>query len=262
MSSINNGVDFIYGSISSQELGLKIASSFGSTTRSGNVETRDIITSSTPSGKVFGFHGVKYTSPNSFDLIMYNENGNLIDEFQERQLKKILMSSNLQWLNIDQDTLSGISYYCIGTKAELIDVGTYTGGILVSFQMDSIGAWTNQNTKLYTTSNGTLNFKMNMDTDYDDEIVKPIATITATSNGNISIQNVTRNETTTITGCTLGEVIILDTSSGKVSTTASGILSSRWNKRYLKLQDGLNNILLTGNFSLKLQYRQMVRIGG
>ena len=172
------------------------------------------------------------------------------------------MSSNFHWLDIDQDTLSGISYFVIGTKLEIIDIGTYSGGLLISFQMDSISAWTNQNTKTYTTSSGTLSFKMNMDTDYDDEIIKPIATITATSNGDISINNVTRDETVTITGCTLGEVIILDTSSGKSSTTASRILSNYWNKKYIKLQDGENNCLLTGNFTLKLQYRQQVRIGG
>lgn len=262
MSSINNGVDFIYGRISSQEIGLKIASSFGSTSRSGNVETRDVIISNTPSGKIFGFHGVKYTSPNSFDLIMYKEDGTFIDEYQERQLKKILMSSNPQWLNIDQDTLSNISYFCIGTKLQLLDVGMYTGGILVSFQMDSIGAWTNLNTKTYTTSNGVLSYKINMITDYDDEIIKPIITITTTTAGDISIKNVTKNETTLITGCASGEVIILDGSSGKISTSANGVLLDRWNKRYLKLQDGGNDILLTGNFIMKLQYRQMVRVGG
>ena len=262
MSSINDGVDFIYGGISSNEIGVKIASGFGSTTRSGNVETRDIITSSTPSGTVFGFHGVKYTSPNTFDLIIYNEDGSFINEYQERQYKKILMSSTFKWLSIDQDSLSGISYYCIGTKFEMLNVGTYSGGVLVSFQMDSISAWSNQNTKIYATSGGTLNFKMNIDTDYDDEIIKPILIITPTSNGNISIKNVTRNETIAITSCVLGEEIILDGFSGKINTTSNSLLIDRWNKRYLKLQDSSNNLVLTGNFTLEIKYRQQIRIGG
>lgn len=262
MSSINSGVDFIYGNISSEELGLKIASSIGSISRSGNVETRDIITSSTPSSKVFGFHGVKYTSPNTFDLIIYKEDSSYINEDEERQLKKIFMSSIFKWLSINQDSLSNVMYFCIGTKFELIDGGLNTCGALISFQMDSTGAWTNLTPKVYTTSNSTLNFKLNMDTDYDDEIIKPIATITTTSAGDISIKNVTRSETVTISGCANGEVIILDTSSGKISTSVNRILSNYWNKKYIKLQDGENSFQLTGNFTLKLQYRQQVRIGG
>lgn len=262
MSSINSGVNFIYGGISSEQFAVKLATSIGSTNRSANVETREIVTSNTPSSKIFDFHGVKYISPNTFDLIIYNEDGSLITEYQERKLKKWLMSSKMQWLSIDQTSLSNIAYYCIGTKAELIDIGANSGGMLLSFQMDSTGAWTNINTKNYATTNGTLSFKLNIDTDYDDELVLPIATITATSDGDISIKNVTRNETMTITGCTNGEVIVIDSSSGKISTTSTTLLSNRWNKRYLKLQDEQNEILLTGNFTLKLKYRQQVRIGG
>lgn len=262
MSSINSGTDFIYGKISSAEFGIKIASGFGSTTRSENIEVRDIITSSTSSGKIFGFHGVKYSSPNTFDLIIYKEDGSFINEYEERQLKKWLMSSKMQWLSIDQDTLSDISFYCIGTKFELLNIGVYSGGALISFQMDSNGAWSNQTSKSYATSNGTLNFKFYADTDYDDEIIRPVITITSTSTGNISIKNITRNETITITGCANGEINILDGFSGKISTTTSGVLLDRWNKKYLKLQDGYNDILLTGNFNLKLQYRKQIRVGG
>jgi phage-related protein len=262
MSSINNACDFIYGNISSQELGLKLASSVGSTNRSANIETREIVTSSTASSKRFDFHGVKYTSPNTFDLIIYNEDGSYINEYQERKLKKIFMSSKMQWLSINQPSLNNTAYYCIGTKAEIIDIGTFSGAMLLSFQMDSTGAWTNINTKNYVTSNGTLSFKLNIDTDYDDELILPILTITTTSTGDISIKNVTRDKTVTITNCENGELIILDSSSGKISTTSSQLLSTRWNKRYLKLQDGQNEILLSGNFTMKLQYRQQVRIGG
>lgn len=262
MSSINSGVDFIYGDISSSEFSIKLASGFGSTNRSSNIETRDIITSSTPSSNIFGFHGVKYTSPNTFDLIIYREDGEYIDEYLERQLKKWLMSSTFKWLSIEQDSLSNISFYCIGTKIEMLDVGSYSGGCIVSFQMDSNGAWSNLETKTFTTSNGTLSFKLYTDTDYDNEIIKPIATITSTSTGDISIKNTTRNETVAITGCTNGETVVLDSSTGKISTSATRVLSKYWNKKYVKMQDGENSFLLTGNFTLKLQYRQMVRIGG
>lgn len=260
MASINDGVDFIYNGISSQEFGLKIASGFGSTTRSGNVETREIITSYNPSNKTFGFHGIKYSSPSTFDLIIYKEDGTFINVDEERQLKKWLLTSKYNWLSINQDSLNAISYFCIATQCSILDVGTYSGGMLVAFQNDSTGAWSNINTKQYSVI-GTQNFKLYMDTDYDDELILPIITITATSNGSISIKNVTRDETVAIGNCVSDEVIILDSFSGKINTTSGSLLINRWNKRYLKLQDGYNEILLNGNFNLTLQYRQQVRVG-
>lgn len=260
MASINDGVDFIYNGISSQEFGLKIASSFGSTTRSGNVETREIITSYNSSNKTFGFHGIKYNSPSTFDLIIYKEDETFISVDEERQLKKWLMPNKYNWLSINQDSLNAISYFCIATQCSILDVGTYSGGMLITFQNDSTGAWSNINTKQYSVI-GTQSFKLYMDTDYDDELILPIVTITITSNGDISIKNTTRNETIIITNCILGEEIILDSFSGKISTTSDALLINRWNKRYLKLQDGYNDILLTGNFDLKLQYRKQIRVG-
>jgi hypothetical protein len=262
MSSINNGVDFIYGGMGSEQFGVKLATSFGSFGRSSNTESRDIITSNNPSLKTFGFHGVKYTSPNSFDLIIYNEDGSLIDEYQERRLKKWLMSSKMNWLQIDQNTLYNISYYCIGTKFEILNIGAFSGAILISFQCDSTGAWSKANTKTYTTSNGTLSFRMVLDTDYDDEIIRPSLNIVTNSSGNIYIKNVTRNETISINDCESGEVIILDGNSYKINTTSSTLLLDRWSKNFLKLQDGYNDILLTGDFNLNISYRQQIRIGG
>lgn len=259
--TINDGVDFIYGSHNNEEFGVKLATAFSSTTRSGNVETREIITSYNPSNKTFGFHGIKYNSPNTFDLILYNEDGTFIDADKERQLKKWLMTSKYNWLDINQDSLNAISYYCISTQCSILDVGAYSGAMLVSFQMDSNSAWSNMNTKQYSVV-GTQSFKLYIDTDYDDELILPVMTINPASNGNISIKNVTRNETITITNCILGEEIILDSFSGKISTTSENLLIDRWSKRYLKLQDGYNNILLTGSFDLKLQYRQQIRVGG
>lgn len=260
MASINDGVDFIYGNHSSEEFGVKIATSFSSTTRSSNVETREIITSNNPSNKTFSFHGIKYNSPSTFDLIIYKEDGTFINTDEERQLKKWLLTNNYKWLSIDQDSLNAISYYCIATQCTILDVGAYSGGMQIVFQNDSTGAWSNIDTKQYSIS-GTLNFKLHMDTDYDDEIIRPILTITATSDGNISIKNVIRDEIITINDCISGEEIILDGFSGKISTTSNSLLIDRWNKRYLKLQDGYNDILLTGNFNLKLQYRKQIRVG-
>jgi hypothetical protein len=58
MSSINSAINFIYGNISSEEMGVFLASGFGSTTRSTGNETRTIIRSKNVSQREFSFHGV------------------------------------------------------------------------------------------------------------------------------------------------------------------------------------------------------------
>jgi hypothetical protein len=46
----------------------------------------------------------------------------------------------------------------------------------------------------------------------------------------------------------------------KIKTT-NGQLIGRWNKRFITLRDGYNNISLSGNFTLKLSYRLPIRVG-
>jgi phage-related protein len=262
MSSINNATNFIFGNRSSEEFGVFLVSGIGSISRLTSTESRDVIISTNGNGTRYGFHGIQYKSPITFDIIIVKSDETYIDTYEERKLKKWLMCNEFKWLQVEQDDMSAILYYVIGVSCEIIDVGSYTGGMKVTFQSDSNSAWSNQKIKQYTTINGALNFKLNIDTDYDNELILPIATITAISNGNISIQNTTRNETVTISDCINGEIIILDSSTGKISTTSNTLLLDRWNKRYIKIQDGVNNITLTGNFNLKLQYRQQVRVGG
>lgn len=261
MSSINSGIDFIYGNQSSTEFGVSLASGFGSITRSSSSETRSIIRSKNISDRSYSFHGVKYDSPLSFDLIIYNTDGSFIDTYKERELKKWLMSDNEQWLQIDQDDHSDLFYFCIGVSAELLDVGTYSGGMKINFECNSNGAWSSIKPKTYTTVNGLLDFKINIDADYNNEIIKPSLIITSNSTGTITIKNNTRNESIIISNCIVGEQIVLDGDNGKISTT-NGILLDKWNKKFLKLQDSINDITLTGNFSMKLSYRLPIRVGG
>jgi hypothetical protein len=171
------------------------------------------------------------------------------------------MSSKEQWLQVDQDDHAGLLYYGIFNKAEYLDVGMFSGGLLLTFECNANNAWTVINPKIYTTVNGTLNFKLSLDTDYDDEIIKPSIVITSNVIGNISIKNNTRNELITINNCIVGEQIILDGNDGKINTT-NGKLLDRWNKKFLKMQDGLNDITLTGGFSMKLSYKLPIRISG
>jgi hypothetical protein len=79
MSSINNGINFIYNNKSSEEFGVFLCSGFGSSSRASNVENRTISTSKNSLGTIFDFHGVTYDSPLSFDIIIVNQDEHTID---------------------------------------------------------------------------------------------------------------------------------------------------------------------------------------
>lgn len=259
MSSINDSCKFILGNATSDEYGVSMAYTFGSTTRSGNVETRNIITSKNTNG-YFNLHKVDYDTPLTFDIIIYNTDGSYIDCVKERELKKWLLTNKRQWFQIDQDDQIDIAYYVIGKSANIIDVGAYSGGMLVTFECDTYHAWTSIKEKSYT-SNGNLTFSYYGDYDFDDYIVYPQLTITSLANGDISISNTTTNETISIKECKTDEVITIDCNNDKIKSSTGEIMLDRWNKRMIGLIEDVNSINLTGNFELTMQYRCPVRIG-
>ncbi|MDF2700780.1 MAG: hypothetical protein K0Q49_2343 [Haloplasmataceae bacterium] len=262
MSSINESIDFIFAGESSKIYGVSLASAFGSTTRSSNVEIRNIVTTTNGLSNIFNFHYVKYDSPMSFDIIIYNLDGSWIDANKERILKKWLLKSKRNWFQVDQSDLADAHYYVIGVSAELINVGIYSGGMKISFICDSPWAWSSLQTKQFFTVSGTLNKNLYINLDFDEYIISPTLAITALSDGNISVTNSTTGETVSFTGCISGEIIIIECSTDKVNTSLGTVILDRWNKNTLSMKEGINSFNLVGNFSMLMKYRLPIRVGG
>lgn len=264
MSSINSGINCIFANESTEEHSVIMCSGFGSTSRTGNNESRTLVTSKNIQGELFNFHGVKYDSPLTFDIILvnvdYNYNGIYIDAYKERELKKWLLKDDRYWFSVEQDDLANIEYYCTCSKCEILDCGSYSGALLCTFECDTYHAWSNLISKTYTTSNNTYNTKLNMDIDFDKYCVYPSLQIKSLGSGDISIANSTTSEIISITGCVTNEQIVLECVNDVVSSTSSNIIG-RWNKNTISLVEGLNNLVLTGNFSLTISYRLPIRVG-
>jgi len=260
MSSMNKGIRFIYGDTVSDEMGVSLASSIGSTSKGTNVESRSLITTKNASNNIFNFHGVKYDNPLQFDIIIYNIDGSWIDCNQERTLKKWLLKNKRQWFQLDQEDLSDIQFFVIAVSAELIDVGTFSGGMKIVFEADAPWAWSRLKKKSYTTVGNTLSFNLNSIVDFDEYIIYPTLVVSSLGKTNISIKNNTSNEEVIITSCILNEKIIIECSSDKMSSTNTNIIT-RWNKQNLGIIEGINNFTLTGNFKVEFQYRNPIRVG-
>ena len=261
--TINEGVKFIFDGQYSDQYGVEIASALGSTSRSSSAENRNIITTKNSFSNLFNFHGVTYDSPLQFDIIIYNTDGTWIDAYKERHLKKWLLKNKRCWLQIEQDDLSDIEYYVVANSIEVIDVGTYSGGMKISFSCDSPWAWSGLKKKTYTTIDGTLTFNFNSVVDFDEYILYPQLTIVSNAIQTIKIKNNTTSETIEISDCTVGEIIYLDCNSDKIKNSNNAVMLDRWiGKQTIGFIEGLNSISLTGDFSMTVQYRLPIRVGG
>ena len=259
--TINDAIEFLYANESSSSYGVGMASSFGSTSRSGNSENRNIITSKNSFNNKFDLHGVTYDDALSLDIIIYNLDGTYIDSAKERSLKKWLLKNNYNWLQFDQPDLDNLQYHCIANSCEMLDVGSYSGGMKISFVCSEPWAFSELKKKTYTTVSGALNFSLNSVIDFDEYIIYPQIEINCLTSGTCSVKNNTTNETMTFTGCSIGETIMIDCASDKLKTSLGTVIIDRWNKNGVSLIEGNNSFTLTGGFKLIMQYRDPIRVG-
>jgi phage-related protein len=255
------GYRFTYANQSSETYGV-IKCDIDSIDTSSNDEESSLITSTTAFKKTWDIHGIKKEAPLQFKLTVCQPNGDFIDTYKERELKGWLCKNSYNWLTVDQEDFNNIAFYCQMSNPQKVNVARDTAGISYSVTCDSQFAWTNLKSKSYSTVNGDLGFNMNLQMDFDEDEISPVITITPSSNGNIFIANTTIGQIVKIENCVTNEVIVLDGNNGKIKTSIGGVLLDRWNKQFLTLRNGKNNLDLTGNFTMKLEYRLPIRIGG
>jgi phage-related protein len=253
--------NFIYANRTSEEFGV-ILCDIGTVNTESNDEESQIITSTTPFIDTWNFHGLEKTAPLQYKLTICNKDGSFIDSYKERDLKKWLCKKKRFWLQIDQDDMYDIFYNCIFINPRKISIGKYSGGMTFDVICDSGHAWSSLKQKTYTTSSGTLTFNLNNSNDYDEYELKPLFEITPLINGNLSITNNTTNNTLTLNNCVTSESIIIDNLKNIIKSSSGRVLLDDWNKKFIYLKNGINNITLTGNFSIKISYRLPIRVGG
>ncbi|MDR2277387.1 MAG: phage tail family protein [Vagococcus sp.] len=256
--TINDGFKIIYANQSSDEFGV-FKGSFGNDSDS-NDESSSLITSKTMFQDRWSLHGIEKSEPLKFKLTLIKSDGTYFDAYEERAIKKWLCKKKRHWLHVDQDDLADVCYYCILINPQKVNVGLMSAGISFDVICDSNHAWTGIRKQRKLSSDKSFNFIFN--SDFDEDILAPIFTITPLSNGNIKIRNKTNNEEITINNCKTTETITIDCENEIIVSSSGRVLMSDWNKRFLQIIEGLNVIELTGDFILDMEYRLAVRVGG
>jgi phage-related protein len=258
--TINKTTNLTYGNITSEELGLMICD-WESINTDSNDEESELITSTTPFIQNWHLHDVQKSAPLTYSVTFCMADGTYIDSDKEREIKKSFLKKKRDWLNFDQDDLYDVFYYCTFLNAKKNNVARMTGGITFNVICDSGHAWSSPKIKSYSCS-GTSSFLFISNTDFNDYELYPLITITPTVNGNISINNTTTGNVVTINNCVTSEVITIDGKGNKIKSSNQRVLLDDWNKKYFSFVDGANNISITGNFNMKLEYRLPKRVGG
>lgn len=256
-----NGYRFIFANHSSDEFGV-FKCTIGSQTNETNDETTNLRLSKNPFKETWDFHGLEYTEPLKFKLTIAKQNGDFINSDEQRELKKWLCKDSFNWLQVEQDDMNNIYYFCILNNPRPVDIGSMTGGYEFDCTCNAPYAFSGLYKKKYTTTNGALTFNFNVFSDYDNYILYPMIAIMPTANGNVQIKNNTTNQMVAIENCITSETIKMDCKNDIIESSNGRILIDKWNKKFLYFVEGKNKLTLTGNFALHIEYRMPIRIGG
>ena len=233
----------------------------GSVNEDSNDEEASLVTTTNSFKDTWDFHYKNKVNPLQFTITLIKSDGTYFDSHEERALKKWLVKEKREWLQIDQDDLGDIMFYCHLINPRKVNVGANTCGLEVTCVCDCGHAWSGLNKKTYN-SVTSLNFSFNSVVDFDDYIIYPSIKITINGGTTVSIKNNTSNETLTIGDCSVGEVIEIDCGKDKLKSSTNRVLLSNWNKQMLSIVEGINSFTLTGNFSVDIMYRLPIRVGG
>lgn len=234
----------------------------GSIDISSNDEESELITTTNSFKDIWDFHYKRKSAPLQFPITLIKSDGTYFDASEERAIKKWLVKENREWLQVDQDDLSDISFYCHLINPRKVNVSAMTAGLEFTCVCDCGHAWSELKKMQKTTIDSSLNFSFNSVVDFDNYILYPTLIINPLGNTTVSIKNNTTNETLTITECVSTEIITVQCKEDKLKSSSGRLLLDKWNKQMISICEGSNSISLTGNFSISIQYRLPIRVGG
>ena len=257
--TINDGFRFIYANQSSDEFGV-FKGSIGGFNTDSNDESSNLITSKTMFQDRWSLHGIEKSEPLQFKLMIAKQDGTYFTASEERAIKKWLCKKRRHWLYIDQEDLVDVCYYCILINPQKTSVGLMSAGISFDVICDTNHAWSGLRKQRKSSSSGTFRFIFN--SDFDEEILSPILSITPSVNGNITIKNKTSNEEISIKNCLSTEVITIDCDNEMIKSSNNRVMLDSWNKKFIHFIEGQNIVEMTGSFVLDMEYRLPIRVGG
>ena len=259
--------EFVIDNISSLNYGITV-SSIGDSGESSSSSGSDIslITQKLLRRPVPFLYGVEQTPVLQFPLSFNSVNGeiNAVDAYNIE--KWLFGHMRYRKLQIMQPDLEGIYYNCFFTEPETQRVGNKLVGYTCTIVCDSPFAWEYERTKTYTFSTPPNSFPITFfNTSDNNYYMFPKLEITMDNiGGTAQITNVSDSSRIFLLTALAGsEVITVNNDLQTLVSSTSLLRLSHFNKKWFRMIQGKNNLLVTGNIAqIKLIYQFARKVGG
>lgn len=259
---------FTYGGVFSGTYGLKIMD-FEDNNGTVNTESfSPVLKTIKPAGSNRFYHaGIDYDSPPEFSFSVVSESP--IDEYTRREILSWLIGrKSFLPLILHQSDLNHYTINCVFTSAELIYMNGYCIGFSLTATADSPYAKATPDVFIYEGDGTEDTFNILCNTDLQEEYIYPIITFNdstgSSSNKNISIFNMSDSGTRefAFTGLGTSADITVDNETRYIHSEAgaTGFLS-KFNKNWLRLKRGRNELKITLNGTATISCPNYVMIG-
>lgn len=258
------GMPFIYNSIPSEIYNASLVFLDGDYTKRTSGSGVEIITDSIRRNAKVLYLDATQSPPLEFDVeIVLDEP---VDLFVFTQIKDWLGGEiSFKELQICADNFADFYFNCyIELKEDLIYAGGYRG-VTATVHCDAPWAWQHEEELEYTFEDTSVPHLVQFNNlSADSESLRPTIEITAANSGDVSIVNMSyQNRETKFSNLLQGETVTLDNLYGFISSDTGLRRVANFNKVFLKMDKGMNDLAISPNISkLKIKYQNAKRIGG
>lgn len=209
------------------------------------------------------FLNAKQTPPLEFGIEIIFEKP--VDIFVFTQIKDWLGGEiSFKQLQICAEYFDTFYYNCyLELKEDYIYNGGYRG-LSATVHCDAPWAWEFEDERSYELKPNIDNHIFFNNLSADTEMLRPIIEFTMIDSGDFSITNLTnQNRVTKFSNLTQGETITMDNLYGFIDSSLGIRRVSNFNKVFLKMPKGMNELICNGNCNkLKIKFQNAKRIGG
>lgn len=254
-----NAYSFIYDGVPCDKYGLLISDLDGNGIKESSDFNSAIRTINPPNSFEHIFLGYDSKEVLSFEITLVSERE--VDAYTRGKISKWLVGRNgYKKLQVVQQDLSSVIYYCIFTSMKTTYISGYAHAFTLTGQTNSPYQF-EKNKEISETVSGSKEITIINNSDIEDYIYPDIRITTSTS-GDIEIINLSDDSRSfKITGLSNNEIVTI---SGKTQTVVSSTELNRlgnFNKHWFRLKDGANNLQIKGSGIIKFTIPVIRQVG-
>lgn len=258
--------DFSYNGAKLSDIGC-MTCFFDSSSEDDNEFINTSIESERASHNITDFIVSSATDSYEFDITLAkkNDTGSNGVYFTKAECRQIM-----KWFNVTKRFLpfkildeeyDGLYYNCAVKKIGYKVIGGNIAGVDITFVCDSFCGWVDKEISYAITD--ILTTELIIDTDETEYPVYPVIEFTKTASaGEFFITNKTTDVTTAFSTVPQNNTISIDCDKNVLTSryTESTNLYLSFNKKFLYLQDGANELEISGTGTLKMKYKEARKV--